>query len=99
MKRSLAFYLGFVALPALLQAAGPDYKAVEGWLKPSPDMKTIGAAHGDVAVSQAGEVYVSILSGDRGGVQVFGSDGRYLRNVPGAPNDFHGFVIHKEDDG
>src|SRR5258706_12053290 len=33
------------------------------------------------------------------GVQVFSPDGKFLRNVPGAPNDFHGFVIHKDSDG
>ena len=33
------------------------------------------------------------------GVQVFSEDGKYLRNVPGAPSDFHGFVIHKDADG
>jgi hypothetical protein len=35
----------------------------------------------------------------KAGVQVFSADGKYLRNVPGAPDDFHGFVIHKEADG
>jgi hypothetical protein len=99
MKATFASLAALVLFPVLLQAAERQYTPVEGWLKPSPDMKTIGAAHGDVAVSQAGEVYVSVLSGDRGGVQVFGSDGKYLRNVPGAPNDFHGFVIHKGADG
>src|SRR5688572_28271840 len=33
------------------------------------------------------------------GVQVFSADGKYLRNVPGTPNDFHGFVIRKVHDG
>jgi hypothetical protein len=30
---------------------------------------------------------------------VFSADGRFLRNVPGAPSDFHGFVIRKQADG
>jgi hypothetical protein len=63
-------------------------------------MATIGAAHGDVAVSSTGDVYVSLLAGSpRSGIQVFAADGSYLRNLPDAPNDFHGFVIHKEPDG
>ena len=33
------------------------------------------------------------------GVQVYAPDGTFLRNVPNAPSDFHGFVIHKEADG
>ncbi len=89
----------FVAAPALLSAADADFKAVEGWLKPPKEMPTIGAAHGDVAVSANGDVYVSILSGPRAGVQVYNSQGSYLRNVPGAPNDFHGFVIRQEPAG
>jgi hypothetical protein len=35
----------------------------------------------------------------KAGLQVFSADGKFLRNVPGAPPDFHGFVIHKEADG
>ena len=86
-------------LPAIGQAAEPAFSPVEGWLKPATEMETIGPAHGDVAVSAAGDVYVSILSGPRAGIQVFGASGKYLRNVPDAPNDFHGFVIHQEKEG
>jgi hypothetical protein len=32
-------------------------------------------------------------------VQVYAPDGRYRRNVPNAPANLHGFVIHKETDG
>lgn len=79
-------------------ATADDYVAVADWLKPADGMDTIGNAHGDVAVSEAGEVYVSV-GGPRGGVQVFAPDGNYLRNVPNAPADFHGFVIRTTDDG
>ena len=54
--------------------------------------------HGDVAVSSEGEVYVSVQAPEAG-LQVFSRDGKFLRNVPNAPNDFHGFVIRKQDDG
>lgn len=54
--------------------------------------------HGDVAVSSKGEVYVSTMDAAKG-VQVFSPDGKFLRNVPNAPADFHGFVIHKDKDG
>ena len=46
----------------------------------------------------AGEVYVSVQD-PAAGLQVFAPDGKFLRNVPNAPSDFHGFVIKKEADG
>ena len=58
----------------------------------------MGNMHGDVAVSSNGEVYVSVMD-PKAGLQVYAPDGKFLRNVPDAPADFHGFVIHKEADG
>ena len=91
--------VAFLSVAGSIHAIEPDYKAVDEWLKPADGQATIGPAHGDIAVSQNGDVYVSILSGPHGGIQVFDSSGNYLRNVPDAPNDFHGFVIHKEAEG
>lgn len=94
MKISRLALWGLMLAAVALQAAAPEYKPVEdGWIKPPMEMETIGPAHGDVAISSNGDVYVSILSGPRAGIQVYGKDGKYLRNVPDAPNDFHGFVI------
>ncbi|MGY8642879.1 MAG: hypothetical protein ACKVJU_17515 [Verrucomicrobiales bacterium] len=73
--------------------------AEEGWLKLPEGMEQMGGAHGDVAVSENGDVYVSLTNGLRAGVQVYSADGTYLRNVENAPTDFHGFVIHKDADG
>jgi len=98
MKTMLISLIASPLLFALL-ASEPQFQAVDGWLKPPTGVETIGPAHGDVAVSSTGEVYVSVLSGPRAGIQVFGADGKYLRNVPGAPADFHGFVIHREPAG
>lgn len=86
-------------LPTLSLAAGPEFNAIDGWLKLPAEMQTIGNAHGDVAVSSSGDVYVSIMQGPRAGIQVYDAVGKYLRNVPKAPTDFHGFVIHKEPAG
>jgi hypothetical protein len=58
----------------------------------------MGNQHGDVAVSSNGEVYVSVQD-PQAGLQVYAPDGRFLRNVPNAPPDFHGFVIRKQADG
>jgi hypothetical protein len=93
-----AMTLALIVVPVFASATGPQFTAVEGWLRPAPDLETIGQAHGDVAVSSNGDVYVSV-GGARGGVQVFNSAGQYLRNVPNAPTDFHGFIIHQEKAG
>jgi len=69
------------------------------FLTPPPGMSTIGDSHGDIAVSPAGEIYVSVEGGDYKGIQVYSAQGRYLRNVPTAPNDFHGFIIATAPDG
>ena len=64
--------------------------------------------HGDVAVSAAGEVYISVegsvtqrfaILGPNPGLQVYAADGRFLRNVERAPSDLHGFVIHRDASG
>jgi hypothetical protein len=54
--------------------------------------------HGDIAVSKAGDVYVSVETPGMG-VQVFSSEGRYLRSLANAPADLHGFVIRDAGDG
>lgn len=63
--------------------------------------------HGDIGVSSNGDVYVSVegsvkqrfaILGPNAGLQVYAPSGRFLRNVPNAPLDLHGFVIRKEAD-
>jgi hypothetical protein len=79
-------------------AAAPAFKTVPDWLKLPEGRATLGNMHGDIAVSSKGEVYVSVQD-PQAGVQVYAPDGRFLRNVAGAPSDFHGFVIHREQGG
>jgi hypothetical protein len=43
-------------------------------------------------------VYVSVED-QQAGLQVFAPDGHFLRIVPNAPADFHGFVIRRQPDG
>jgi hypothetical protein len=74
------------------------YEAVADWLKLPAGRDTIGPMHGDIAVSRAGEVYVSVETQGMG-VQVFSADGRYLRSLSEAPADLHGFVIRDAGDG
>jgi hypothetical protein len=61
-------------------------------------MATIGDSHGDIALTPKGEIYVSVQGGAHPGIQVYSAQGKYLRNVPGAPPDLHGFIIARAPD-
>jgi len=74
------------------------YEPVADWLELPSGRETLGPMHGDIAVSKAGEVYVSVETPGMG-VQVFAPDGRYLRSLENAPADLHGFVIRDAGDG
>ena len=95
MKKSILLLIAALALPAI----GANYSVVPNWASVPTGEKQIGSMHGDVAVSSKGEVYVSVQGGPKAGVQVYSAEGKYLRNVPGAPTDFHGFVIRDAGDG
>ena len=85
-------------LTASASALAADYKATKDWVR-LPDIN--GKAtnqHGDVAISSAGEIFVSTMD-PQAGVQVFSPDGKLLRNLPDGPADFHGFVIRKDATG
>jgi hypothetical protein len=69
------------------------------FISPGKGQPTIGGAHGDIAVSSTGEIYVSVEEGSRPGIQVFSPSGEYLRNVLDAPTDLHGFVIGQSQAG
>lgn len=87
------------ALAAFVSSAfAVDYKAVPDWYKLQEGRPMMGNMHGDVAVSSKGEVYVSVMD-PKAGLQVYAPDGKFVRNVPNAPADFHGFVIHKDASG
>jgi hypothetical protein len=75
-----------------------DYEPVADWLELPAGRATLGPMHGDIAVSESGDVYVSIETAGMG-VQVFSPDGRYLRSLANAPADLHGFVIRDAGDG
>src|SRR6059058_4957242 len=95
MKKIL-LSIGFLAL--ITPGFALDYKEAADWLKLPPGRTNIGNMHGDVAVSSKGEVYVSVMD-PKAAVQVYAPDGKFLRNVPNAPSDFHGFVIRQQPDG
>ena len=68
------------------------------WLQLPAGRDMLGPMHGDIAVSRAGEIYVSVET-EGMGVQVFSDDGEYLRSLANAPADLHGFVIRDVGDG
>ena len=96
MHKSLLPILSLAALVGNALAA--EYKAAPEPYSFPDGKKIIGNMHGDIAVASNGEVYVSVMD-PKAGLQVFGPDGKWVRNVPNAPADFHGFVIHKEAGG
>ena len=83
---------------ALATPAAADYTVVPDWLRLPQGRDQLGNMHGDVAVSSTGDVYVSVQD-PQAGLQVYAPDGRFLRNVPDAPADLHGFVIRRQPDG
>ncbi len=89
--KKLIYGLMFVAAMGTAQAA--TFTMDTKYFTPPEGMATIGDSHGDIAVSPKGEIYVSVQGGAHAGIQVYSADGRYLRNVPGAQTDFHGFII------
>lgn len=76
-----------------------NYSVHDEWLSPPHNHDTIGDSHGEIAISRAGEVYVSVLGGKASGIQIYSAQGNYVRNVPNAPADLHGFIIHTDPDG
>src|SRR4051794_32413177 len=98
MKTPTVTLAAIASAALLVTAATADYKPVPDWLKLPEGQDKIGDMHGDVAVSAAGEVYVSVQD-PQAGLQVYAPDGKFLRNVPDAPPDFHGFVIRSQPDG
>jgi hypothetical protein len=101
--RKLLLSLGTLAALATVtsflgHAVTAGYKAVPDWYKLQPGRPQMGNMHGDVAVASNGEVYVSVMD-PKAALQVYAADGKWLRNVPDAPPDFHGFVIRKDADG
>src|SRR5438309_9194278 len=95
MKKFISVLFVLLLVSLITHAAPLEYKPVADWLKLPPGRTNIGNMHGDVAVSSKGEVYVSVMD-PKAGLQVYADDGTFLRNVPNAPPDFHGFVIRKQ---
>jgi DNA-binding beta-propeller fold protein YncE len=97
MRKLLLTLLASAVLLVPVSAA-IEFTPAADWLRLPDGRAQIGGMHGDIAVSSSGEVYVSVED-PQAGLQVYAPDGRFLRNVPNAPPDFHGFVIRRQADG
>lgn len=83
------------ALAAL--ASAHEYDFNKTWPTPPEGMEYIGDSHGEIDVDSAGLFYVSVLGGEKSGIQIYSADGKYLRNLPNARNNHHGFTMVQED--
>lgn len=92
--RLLPLTVAAAALLAVTTHAALEFTAV-AWGSLPPGKTQMGNMHGDVAVSSAGEVYVSVQDNEAG-IQVYSPSGAYVRSLAGAPPDFHGFVIRRD---
>ena len=82
-----------------MPAFSAHYSLVKFWASVPTYEKQIGNMHGDIAVSSKNKVYVSVQCVSKCRCADVRQQGSYLRNVPNAPTDFHGFVIRKTESG
>jgi len=97
--KTLRLLLPLAALTLATPLAAHEFEHSAGFLQVPAAWESIGDGHGEIAVASNGEIYVSVQGGKMPGLQIYSAEGQYLRNLPGAPSDFHGFVIHQEVDG
>ncbi len=78
--------------PARTGQGGGVYEVVREW--PSyPERKKMGSLHGDMASDRAGNVYLSTAET----IQVFGPDGKYLKDIGPDTAGVHGMKIREQD--
>lgn len=78
-------------------ASAHEYDFNKTWPTPPEGMEYIGDSHGEIDVDSAGNFYVSVLGGEKSGIQIYSAEGKYLRNLPNAHNNHHGFTMVQED--
>ncbi len=78
-------------------ATAHEYDFQKGWPTLPEGLETIGDSHGEIDVDSDGLLYVSVMGGKKHGIQIYTAEGKYLRNLPNARNNHHGFTIVRED--
>ncbi len=87
--------LATVALTAFASAHEYDHK--KGWPTLPEGLETLGYSHGEIDVDSAGLFYVSVMGGEKPGIQIYDAKGEYVSNLPNARNNHHGFTMVQED--
>lgn len=78
-------------------ASAHEYHFHKDWPSLPDGVENFGDSHGGIDVDSEGNFYVSVVGGEKNGVQIYDAAGKYLRNLPNARNNFHGFTIVQED--
>jgi hypothetical protein len=78
-------------------AAAHEYEFHKDWPTAPEGLEYIGDSHGEIDVDSSGNFYVSVLGGEKSGIQIYSPEGKYLRNLANARNNHHGFTIVQED--
>ena len=90
-----SFILALATLTTIATAHEYDFK--NGWPSLPEGLETLGDSHGEIDVDSDGLLYVSVVGGKKHGIQIYNAEGKYLRNLPNARNNHHGFTIVQED--
>ena len=98
MTHHLYTLTSLLLLGATIARAEVTYEFVPNFITPPAGLETIGNGHGEVQVDSAGHIYVSVEGQEKGGLQVYSPDGKYLKHLP-LPATLHGFSIRKTKEG
>ncbi len=77
------------------------YRVSHKWEELSSGKIVIGKSHGEIDIAEDGKFYLSLMSTPeiKGGIHVYSPEGNKISELKNAPDDFHGFVIHQDNDG
>ncbi len=98
MKHKTPSLLTALLLCATAAQADLNYEFQPNFIKPPAGLETIGNGHGEIQVDSKGNIYVSVEGQEQGGLQVYSSEGVFLKYLD-LPGTLHGFSIRKSSDG
>ena len=98
MTHHLFSLTSMLLLGAAIARAEVSYEFVPNFITPPAGLETTGNGHGEIQVDSAGNIYVSVEGQEKGGLQVYSHEGKYLKHLP-LPATLHGFSIRKTQEG
>ncbi len=98
MTHHLRYMASLLLVGAAIARAEVSYEFVPNFITPPPGLETNGNGHGEIQVDSAGNIYVSVEGQEKGGLQVYSPEGKYLKHLP-LPATLHGFSIRKIQGG